>query len=105
MPQPQLVMHLMSDDGRRRLGAGRRAVFRFTAGEAMQTEDDDEGRGTPRDTTEGLDQHTCRSDHSDPYHTRQPMCGGSNPLSHPASGMARHSNPQAGVRTASGSHS
>ena len=30
------------DDGRRRLGAGRRAVFRFTAGEAMQTEDDDE---------------------------------------------------------------
>lgn len=36
---------------------------------------------------------------------RQPMCDGSNPLSHPASGMARHSNPQAGVRTASGSHS
>ena len=28
-----------------------------------------EGRGTLRDTTEGLDQHTCRSDHSDPYHT------------------------------------
>ena len=28
-----------------------------------------------------------------------------NPLSHPASGMARHSNPQAGERTASGSHS
>ena len=28
-----------------------------------------EGRGTPRDTTEGLDQDTCRSDHSDPYHT------------------------------------
>ncbi|EOD29868.1 hypothetical protein EMIHUDRAFT_233441 [Emiliania huxleyi CCMP1516] len=33
------------------------------------------------------------------------MCDGLNPLSHPASGMARHSNPQAGVRTASGSHS
>ena len=30
------------DDGRRRLGAGRRRVFRFTASEAMQTEDDDE---------------------------------------------------------------
>ena len=26
-------------------------------------------RGTPRDTTEGLDQDICRSDHSDPYHT------------------------------------
>ena len=36
---------------------------------------------------------------------QQPMCDGSNPLSHPASGMARHSKPQAGVRTASGSHS
>ena len=28
-----------------------------------------EGRGTPRDTTEGLDQDTCWSDHSDPFHT------------------------------------
>ena len=28
-----------------------------------------EGRGTPRDTTEGLDQDTCWSDHPDPYHT------------------------------------
>ena len=29
-----------------------------------------EGRGTPHDTTEGLDQDTLsRSDHSDPYHT------------------------------------
>ena len=28
-----------------------------------------EGRGTPRDTTEGLDQDTCWSDHSNPYHT------------------------------------
>ena len=29
-----------------------------------------EGRGTPHDTTEGLDQVTpTRSDHSDPYHT------------------------------------
>ena len=29
-----------------------------------------EGRGTPRDTTEGLDQDTLFwSDHSDPYHT------------------------------------
>ena len=30
------------DDGSRRLGAGRRRVQVFTAGEAMQTEDDDE---------------------------------------------------------------
>ena len=44
-----------------------------------------EGRGTPRDTTEGLDQDTLsRSDHSDPYHT---TLGLSSRVSEPKGGI------------------
>merc|ERR1711965_1241320 len=44
------------------------------AGHQPLGSDDDpstnEGRGTPHETPEGLDQHTsCRSDHSHPFHT------------------------------------
>ena len=39
-----------------------------------------EGRGTPRDTTEGLDLDQARSDHSNPYHTTlEQSCGVSEP--------------------------
>ena len=44
-----------------------------------------EGRGTPRDTTEGLDQNTLFwSDHSDPYHT---TLGLSSRVSEPKGGI------------------
>ena len=44
-----------------------------------------EGRGTPRDTTEGLDQDTLFwSDHSDPYHT---TLGLSSRVSEPKGGI------------------
>ena len=44
-----------------------------------------EGRGTPHDTTEGLDQDTpCWSDHSDPYHT---TLGLSSRVSEPKGGI------------------
>ena len=39
MPRNRMVMHLMTAAG---ASAPADAVFRFTAGEAMQTEDDDE---------------------------------------------------------------
>ena len=50
-----------------------RLTITTIAGHRSTGSDDDpsasEGRGTPRDTTEGLDQD-ARSDHSNPYHTR-----------------------------------
>ena len=50
-----------------------RLTITTLAGHRTSGPDDDpsanEGRGTPRDTTEGLDQDTCWSDHPDPYHT------------------------------------
>ena len=51
-----------------------RGSLPLLAGHQPLGPDDDpstnEGRGTPHDTTEGLDQDSpCRSDHSDPYHT------------------------------------